>query len=260
MTKKVLTILLTALLFLSALTLGCANVFRVGNVAMVATVVSEESKEIVAQLKEEVFSSYKDRSIFSVKQKDVKSILDQYPYFRVVEFKKVYPSEIIITIEEEAEVYAVEKSDGEYYILGETGAILEVRSSSKNRLDKADNVLVKGLTVDGERGGFLKGDDCWETMFLLCKTMHERLGGIRSNVQSVEVLSRSPETFYVIRMREGLNVYVGAPSVMTVEKAKSVMDKYMALSDAERMTGRLTVRDSDGEVFVSYSAEDEFEY
>ena len=260
MTKKVLTILLTTLLLLSAITLGCANVFRVGNVAMVATVVSEDSKESVGQLKEELASFYKDRSIFTVKQKDARNILDQYPYFRVVEFKKVYPNEVIITIEEEAEVYAVEKADGEYYILGETGAILEVRSSLKNRLDNADNIVIKGLTVNGEKGGLLTGDDCWETMFLLCKTMHESLGGIRRNVQSVEVLSRSPETFYVIRMREGLNVYVGAPSIMTVEKVKSAMDKYMALSDSERMSGRLTVRDSDGEVFVSYSSEDEFEY
>ena len=37
------------------------------------------------------------------------------------------------------------------------------------------------------------------------------------------------------------------------------MDKYMALSDAERITGRLTVRDSEGEVVVSYSSIDEFE-
>ncbi len=260
MTKKALTILLTTLLFLSAITLGCANVFRVGNVAMVATVVSEESKENVAELKEELLAFYKDRSIFTVKQKDAKNILEQYPYFRVVEFEKVYPNEVVVTIEEDVDVYAVEKSNGEYYILGETGAVLEVRSSTKNRLDKGDNVVIKGLTVNGEKGGLLVGDDCWETMFLLCETMDESLGGIRSNVQSVEVLSRSPETFFVIRMREGLNIYVGAPSTMTVEKVKSAMDKYMALSDAERMTGRLTIRDNNGEVFVSYSSEDEFEY
>ena len=140
MTKKVLTIFLTTLLFLSAITLGCANVFRIDNVAMVATVVSDESKDSVAQLKDELYSFYKNKSIFSAKQKDVKNILEQYPYFRVVEFEKVYPNEVVVTIEEEAEVYAVEKSEGEYYILGETGAVLEIRSSQKNRLDKADNV------------------------------------------------------------------------------------------------------------------------
>ena len=116
------------------------------------------------------------------------------------------------------------------------------------------------MTVEGEKGGFLAGDDCWQTMFLLCKTMNESLGGIRSNVLSVEVISRAPETFYVIKMREGVKVYVGSPSIMTVEKVKSAMNKYMVLSDAERMTGRLTVRDNDGEVFVSYSWEDEFDY
>ena len=259
MTKKVLTIFLTTLLFLSAITLGCANVFRIDNVAMVATVVSDESKDSVAQLKDELYSFYKNKSIFSAKQKDVKNILEQYPYFRVVEFEKVYPNEVVVTIEEEAEVYAVEKSEGEYYILGETGAVLEIRSSQKNRLDKADNVLIKGLTVNGQKGGVLSGDDCWESIFMFCKTMDETLGGIRSNVQSVEILARTPETFYLIKIREGVKIYVGNPSTLTVEKAKKAMDKYMALSDAERITGRLTVRDSEGEVVVSYSSIDEFE-
>jgi hypothetical protein len=89
--------------------------------------------------------------------------------------------------------------------------------------------------------------------------MDETLGGIRSNVQSVEILARAPETFYLIKMREGVKIYVGNPSTLTVEKAKKAMDKYMALSDAERITGRLTVRDSEGEVVVSYSSIDEFE-
>ena len=260
MTKKVLTIFLTVLLFLSAITLGCATVFRIDNVAMVATVVSEESKANVAQLKEDLVEFYKNKSIFSAKEKHLKGILNDYPYFRVAKFTKAYPDKIIITIEEEAEVYAVEKGDGGYYVLSETGAVLDIRNSIKNRLDGEDNVYVKGLTLTGEKGGLLAGDDCWDSMFLFCQAMNESLGGIRSNVLSVEVLSRTPETFYMITMREGINIYVGNPFELAAEKAKMAMDKYMVLSDEERMTGRLTVRDVNGEVFVSYSLEDEFEY
>ena len=260
MTKKVLTIFLTALMFLSAITLGCATVFRIDNVAMVATVVSEESKDSVAQLKEDLVEFYKGKSIFSAKEKDLAVILGDYPYFRVSKFTKAYPDKIVITIEEEAEVYAVEKEEGEYYILGAMGTVLDIRTSIKNRLDGADNVRIKGLTLSGDKGGLLFGDNCWDSMLLFCQVMNERLGGIRSNVLSVEVLSREPETFYLITMREGINIYVGNPFELTVEKAKKAIDKYMVLSDEERMTGRLTVRDVDGEVFVGYSLEDEFEY
>lgn len=260
MTKKVLTILLTALLFLSVVALGGSTVFRVDDVVINATIVSEDSEMNATQLKEELAAFYKGKSILFVKQKDVASIIEKYPYFRVTDFEKSFPDKIVLTVEEEAEVYAVEKTDGGYYVLGETGAILEIRNSSQNRLDGEGNVVVKGLSLSGDKGGYLSGDSCWNSMFQLCKTMHETLGGIRSNVLSVEVLSRSPETFYLITMREGVKIYVGNPSAMTEEKARKAMNEYMALSNEQRMTGRLTVRDAEGEVLVGYSLEDEFEY
>lgn len=258
MTKKVLTILLTVLLFLSAVVLGGSTVFRVDDIAVKATV-SEESKTNLSQLQGDLKDLYEGKGIFSVKEEDVTSIVAQYPYFRMTEFEKHYPNKIIVTIEEETEVYAVERAEGGYYILGETGMVLEIRDSSINRLDNVENVIIKGVTLSGQKGESLVGDECWASMLLLCQRMNEKLGGIRSNVLSVEVLIRTPEIFYMIEMREGVKIYVGDPSVMTEEKAKKAMDEYMALSTSQRMTGRLTVRDMDGQVLVGYSPENEFE-
>ena len=106
--------------------------------------------------------------------------------------------------------------------------------------------------------GVLSGDDCWESMLALCQSMDEKLGGIRSNVVSVEILSRIPETFYLVTMREGIKIYIRNPKSLTEEKAKTAMDKYMGLSDEERMTGRLMIFDVDGKVFSQYSAQDDF--
>lgn len=260
MTKKALTILLTVLLFLSVVALGSSTVFRVDEVAISATVVSQEAKADAEQLKDELTAFYKNESIFSVKQEAMAEIIAKYPYFRVKEFKKAYPDKIVITVEEEGEVYAVENADGSYYILGENGTVLVSRNSSQNRLDNAENVLLKGLSVTGEKGNDLQGDECWNSLFTLCKTMDETLGGIRSNVLSVQVLTRTPQTFYLVTMREGIKIYVGNPFAMTEEKARKAMNEYMALSSEQRMTGRLTVRDAEGEIFVVYSAKDEFEY
>ena len=88
MTKRVLTIFLTALLFLSAIILGCATVFRIDNVTMVATVVSEESKDNVEQFREDLVELYKDKSIFSAKQRDMAGILNNYPYFHLPHLKQ----------------------------------------------------------------------------------------------------------------------------------------------------------------------------
>ena len=259
MQKKLLTIILTALLFFSAVALGSATVFRVDEVAVVATVVSEEATTDVAELQNELLAIYKGEGIFSVKRRDMSEIMEEYSYLRVVEFRKAYPNKIIVTVEEEAEVYAVEKEDGGYYILGAAGAILALRDTSKNRLDDMDNIVIKGVSLSGEKGGVLSGDDCWDNVLSLCQEMDKMLGGIRSNVLSVEVLTRSPETLYKFTMTEGVKIYVGNPTVMTEEKVKKAINEYMALSNEQRMTGRITVRDAEGQVFVAYASMDEFE-
>ena len=259
MQKKVLTIVLTLIMFLSVVVLGGATVFRVDDVSVVAEVVSEQAKTEAEELKNTLLKLYKDENIFAVDSVKAKKVFLNYPHFHFEKFEKSYPNKIVISIVEESEVYAVETADSEYYILGRNGLVLEQRASSQNRLDNASNVLLKGLTVSGEKGGQLVGDDCWESILSLCMAMDGVLGGIRSNVVSVEVLLRAPETFYLITMREGVKIYVGNPKTMTEEKAIKAMNEYLLLSDEERMTGRLTVRDAENEVFVRYSREDEFQ-
>ncbi len=257
MNKKVLTIVLTALMFLSCIALGVATVFRVSDVAVVASVVSEQAKSDAENLKKELASLYVTENIFSVEQSKMQSVLSKYPYLCVTDFKKSYPNKVVVSVSEDADVYAVEDKDGKYYILGREGNVLEYRSSSLNRLDGKENVYLKGVTVSNV-GGLLSGDDCWDSMLTLCKSMDEKLGGIRSNVISVEILSRSPETFYLITMREGVKVYIRNPIALTKEKADIAMDKYLSLSDSERMTGRLMIFDAVGEVFAQYEPQDDF--
>ena len=67
MRKKVLTILLTVLIFISCVTLGVTTVFRVSDVAVVANVVSEQAKAESESLKQELSELYVEENIFSVK-------------------------------------------------------------------------------------------------------------------------------------------------------------------------------------------------
>ena len=258
MYKKALTIFLTVILFLAAVFLGGATVFRVDDVALVASVVSKDAESETSALKEDILALYKGESIFSVEEASLSKVLKDYPHFRVTGFEKTYPNKIVVTILEEAEGYAVEKADGEYYILGASGIVLDIRKSILNRLDGKANVVLNGLTLTGKKGELLTGDDCWLSMFALCNQMDEKLGGIRNNVVAIEVLSRSPEIFYAITMREGVKIYIEAPAEETDEKVEKALNAYMALSNEQRMTGRLTVRLANGEVLLNYSPIDEF--
>ncbi len=259
MKKKILTILLTALVFLSATALGVSTVFRVDTVAIEISRVSAFATEDAEKLRAELIAQYEQESIFSVEKSAVNAAVEKYPYLRMTGFKKSYPNKLVLTLSEDAEVYAVEKENGEYYILGGDGSVLEIRSTPVNRLDNENNVLLKGLEVSGERGGVLSGDNCWDSMRTLCLEMDKALGGIRSNILSVEVLYRKPETAYRIRMKEGVTLYFWDPAVMTKEKARGAIDKYLSLSDAQRMTGRITVGYAEGEVLLGYEPIDEFE-
>ncbi len=257
MKKKLITVFLTVLVFLSAVTLGVSTVFRVDTVTVKVTAVSERAQTEAAQLKAELEGLYKSESIFSVDSSKLNKAITGYPYFRVTGFVKYYPNKILVSITEDAEVYAVERAAGGYYVLGRDGSILEIREGAENRLDGANNVVLKKLNVQGERGGVLTGDDCYPAMLTLCQSMDGALGGIRRNVLSVEVLYREPETFYLITMKEGVKIYVGNPSALTEQKAVAAVNEYLSLSDAERMTGRITVREDDGKVLVAYSPQDE---
>jgi hypothetical protein len=91
MYKKVLTVFLTVILFLAAVFLGGATVFRVDDVALVATIVSKQAKLETGKLQEEILALYKEESIFSVDETALDKVLKEYPYLRLTGFEKAYP-------------------------------------------------------------------------------------------------------------------------------------------------------------------------
>ncbi len=258
MKKKFLTIVLTVLLFLSAVGLGVSTVFRVDAVAVEVTSISQSAKSDAAALRAELQSLYKQESIFSVEEAKAKSALAKYPYFRMTEFTKAYPNRLVVKIVEDAETYAVKGEGESWYILADDGTVLDIRSSSKNRIDGFDNVLINGIEGEGERGGALSGDECWQSMLALCQKMNNVLGGIRKNVASVEVLFRKPQTIFRITMTEGVKIYIDHPDALTEQKAVSALDKYLSLSDEQRITGRILVINVEGEISSVYKEVDEF--
>ncbi|MBR2375652.1 MAG: hypothetical protein IKA88_05135 [Clostridia bacterium] len=267
MRKKLLIILLTTLVFLSAVFLGGATVYRIDAVTLIAHDVSDaakaEEQELVARLEQ----SYKGDNILFADRSEATKLLAEFPCLRLSGFKKEYPNRIVVEVTEDPEVYALQSSSdsGEYYILGETGAVLGVRDSYINRLDGEKNVLLQGVTVTGDRGEVPTGDARFAPMLAVCAKLSELLGGIRRNVICVEALTQTPDgieipqTIFRITLVEGVKLYLYAPETYTAEKTQAGLEKYFALSDVERTTGRIAVSEVNGELIVTYSAVDEFE-
>ncbi len=256
MKKKVLTVLLTGLLLLSLTALGISTLFRVEKVALFARF-SAQTEVTEEELQAELIDAYKKESIFSADKKKAEKIVEKYPYLRIVGYTKSYPDKLSFWVVEDSETYAVATEKG-YYILNAEGILVDERADNYNREDNAPNVLVRGVTASGRLGEALEGDDAWQTMLSLCRSMDNALGGIRKNVDSVEVFTRAPQTVYLFRMREGVSIYIEQSNALTKEQAEAAIEKYFSLSQEERMRGRITVRAVEGEALAEYKQTDEF--
>ncbi len=257
MAKKSLVILLTVLIVVSTAILSVATVFRVRAVDVKAAVISSLAEEEAEELKIRLLEEYKNDSTFSVNDKKAKAVIEEFPYFRITGFEKVFPDRLVIHVSEDAECYAVEKKDtSEYYIVNSEGLVLSIRDSALNRLDQYPNIIISGdgLSVSGEKGQKLLGGETWETLLAFCNDMAKDLNGLRDNVVSITVSKYAPE--YCISMREGVRIYVGTPGEMTAEKAKAAVEKYLSLTDAQRMKGKIMIGAKDGNLIVSYDEKD----
>ncbi len=253
--KTIWVIVLTVVVFLSMVTLGIDSVYRIDAVTLNATVVSEEAKEEAVLLQERLTDAYEEKSVFSVDRTEAENILKEFPYFRLLGFQKSYPNRIVVTVTEDEETYAVSAGDGQYYVLGSDGLILGVRETYENRLDGGNNVLLQGTSISGDRGSYPIGDECFSSLLAFCAEASRALDGIRRNVVSVEVVrntSALADAFFLVTMREGVQIYVGDPTQSTDAKAQAATEQYLSLSDKERLTGRIAVSERNGEIVSTY--------
>lgn len=258
--KKIIVIILTVLIFLSASILGVSAVYRVADVTVNAPVVSLEAQAEAVELQQRLQKAYENDSTIFANDEKAKTIVSEFPYFRLKSFKKDFPDRIVVELQEDEEVYAVpvDGADNSYYILNGEGTVLGVRNNISNRSDGAENIFITGdsrFSVTGEKGKPLSGDDCLQTLFAFCMRVDIRLEGIRRNVVKIEVQRPtvdSTETTFVLFMREGVKIYVRNPSMSTLEKAEKAMDEYFAFDDAKRLNGFLAVYDGENGVLCQY--------
>jgi hypothetical protein len=256
MKKFISVVVLTFWVFLAGIVLGLSTVYRVGHVTLTASTVTDLAKEDAEELQLRLEEAYNQKSIFFAKEELAEEIVKEFPSFRLSNFEKKYPNLIFVEVVEDAEVYALETSNGQYAILGANGSVLEIRDSYINSVTGEENVVLKGMLARGEVGSVPTGDSCFDTAIALCVFLSEELGGIRSNVTSVEVFLRAPETIFCITMREGVKIYVGTPSEKTVEKAKTAVETYQALSSGEKMCGKIVVSENGNGIFAIYNEKD----
>lgn len=249
--KKIITILLTLVLFLSATALGVTSVYRVEKLDLNIRFVSEDAKIEAESLRLELIKLYDKESVFTVKRETAESTFANYPYFRMTDFKIEYPNKLVVEAIEDAEVFSV-KNGEEYYILGLDGTILSVRETPENRSDKKANVAITGMEISGAKGQPCIGEKINGILPLL-KELSVRFDGLRSNLVSVEyqLLGGTIEQ-YDLFTKEGVVIRVRQAKEFVEEKAEKIANIYLSLKDDERLKGSIYVASGDGKTTVVY--------
>ncbi|MBQ8374768.1 MAG: hypothetical protein IJX98_04215 [Clostridia bacterium] len=251
--KKIVTVILTAILFLSAALIGVANVYRVDSVVLNAGTVSSAARAEAEALKKELEEAYAGESSIFAGETVAKEIFEKYPYFRMSGFERAFPNQLVIEATEEEEVFAVAQGEN-YFVLAGDGTVLGVRSDSANRVDGSANILVSGLSASGAEGEKVRGEHTAE-LIEICRVMATSLNGVRSNVKEIKLIPEGTGPRLIFYMREGVKISVKNPSVLTAEKASALTEKYLSLSVEQRLTGGIQVIESPDQtkVLLDYS-------
>ena len=233
--KKIITIVLTVIVFFTAAFLGVSAVYRVEEVTLVVENVSSPALEEAEALRTVLEEAYLKKSTIKADDAAAKSAFENFAYFRLTGFEKDYPGRLVITATEDAEVYAV-ANGGNYVIYSGDGTKLSVRDSVKNRADGTDNLLVTSQTEN------LAAHFETSSVFLFLKTLDALFGGIRGNVAKAELVRRAELEWVRVYFKEGVQAAIYFPEEKAVEKANALYECYTnGLTVAERTAGFVAV-------------------
>lgn len=254
MKKKVLLMTAIGLVLLGAVIGAALNaVFTVTDVVVNYSPVSEAGIQKSYSLQEVLEERFIGKSTTFLHLEDVSAAVAEFPCFELEEVKKDFPRTVVLTVRERRETYAFAREDGLYAVLDEHGKYLYDKEDNSNHRE-GENILFVGFelsVVSSEVSG-----EYFSEALKFVNVFLENLGDARSNIVSISLMGTenalAGSHFFRICMREGLIVDVYGPKNMPAEKALSVLEKYLALDDAQRLYGFFDIVDlMDGGFTVS---------
>lgn len=256
MNKRVLSIILSAVVLIAVIVMGVHFVFVVDSVVVYYEVLSEKGVEYSLEIQVGLEDAYRGKNILFVSEKEADSVLSKYPYVKSVSVRKIYPDKIAVYAEENPERFAVENSSGEYDMLDSEGNYLASRSENENYADSYRNILLEGF---GEYTASFNQSEAFKAAEAMCDYMHEVFGGVRTNLAGIKYVTPTTSvenSYFELSMTEGVIIRIFTPLSSTDEKCKAVVEKYLSLSPEDRLYGLITVvekADGSGELITVYS-------
>lgn len=245
--RKIVAMLIAVVLF-AAVAVSVGVIFSVKNVNVTLLTYADDYSSGYENAKQSL-SVFKGESILFVGEEDIAKAVESSNY-SLYSYEKIYPCTINVTLKERRETYAVYVG-GQYSMYDSDGAYLRKASVNENVNDGAPNVLIEGVAVE-ELPEIARIASYFKTSFK----------SLRSTVLSVE-LDVDPDLGSVhidrliFNMRCGLKIVIVDYAVLTEEKIDAAYERYLTLSDREKLGGTLTsypIEGADGVVGAYYSS------
>lgn len=196
---------------------------------------------------ENILSDYEGRNVFLVNTEEITARINGETIFNVEGVEKEYPSTIRVKLSSRQERFAVETVGG-YYILDEVFAVSEIRADKKNSADELDNIL---LTFTGMQAPELvlkkRADYENDPALKLIKGVIDGIESPRDHIISIDVEKKEENNFYVtVSFREGVVAEIRTANDLTAEKAEKTFERYFALSDWDKLSGKILCFNREG--------------
>lgn len=247
MKKKILLMTAIGLVLLGAVLAAALNaVFTVTDVVASFSVVSDEGSREALALQAELEEAFVGKSTTFLSLDDVRETVERYPAFRLEQSEKRFPRTLTLSVSERRETYAFRRENGAYAILDEDGVYLYDRESNVNRR-MGENVLLEGFSLTADAAGAEASGAYFSEVLSFASSFVERFRDVRANLVSVSLRetpnAQAGEYFFRVRLREGVFVDVYNPTASPREKGMSVLEKYISLSDEQKLYGFFDVVD-----------------
>lgn len=255
MKYKRLLLLITSLIFITALVCCFFTMFKTAEINVSASQIENSSEDILS-LSTSSLEKYHKKNLVFINKANIKSELESLSgYISVDKIEKKFPNKLNIKISERKEAYAIKLSN-KYAIVDNNYVIIKIKDENVCNIDSLPLIEFKVNIADydethiNEGKSFLLYD---EKINSVLKTLSPFISARRENVKSIAVNVRSDgklNRFLSFKMTEGVEIQIDKVDEFSEDKLLKLFDYYDSLENKGDIQKKYVTKLDGGEIVV----------
>ncbi len=232
MRYKRLLVFFTCSIFLTALIVCFFSVFKVAEISISTTTISN-SNENVEEIVYRTANKHYGENLFFISEAELKKELNNASsYINVKKIKKSFPNKLEISVIERKEVFCLNYQDS-CYMLDENLFVLSKKESNQNNIDGFNNIAINLNVADFDIQSLKVGKELkiYDSQSLKCLTLLSNLiCENRVNLNSVELTVKKDGYFMrelTLTFKEGLVIVLQSLQEKCVDKFNKAISYYL---------------------------------